>query len=292
MIYMLRPLALVCCATLVSAPAAAHTMWINLAPDHAEQQVVTSVAYGDYLPGSELLRTEWGAMRLATYELLSPAGVRADLVPPDVGAARARELPGGARITAGGDTGQRKVSLADGARGTYLVLGQSPAFRYVHYRGKDGNDHYSDGPESSIADLSEVLDVSHEVFFLKSAFAAGGWTETAPAKQLFEIVPLTDLHAVRPGDIVRLRVLLRGKPWRAAHGASLLTAQNQALGDRWGLASPLASGVAEFRLPTAGLWRFDARHDAEAAQFPELVRGAKPGEELTINSSFTVHVRP
>lgn len=277
---------------LAAGPAAAHTMWISLAPDHGEQQVVTAVAYGDYLPGSELLSTEWGRMRLAKYELLVPGGERSNLGLPEIAAARHSELPGGAQLALGGDTGQRKLALADAARGTYQVLGESPVFRYVHYRAKDGAEHYSDAPESGIANLTEVLEVSHEVFYLKSAFAAGGWTEVAPARQTLEIVPLSDLHAVRAGGVVRFRVLLRGRAWQTEHGPTLLTAQNQAFGDRWGVVSTLVNGVAEFRLPTAGLWRFDARHDTDATQFSELAPGARKGEQLVINASFTVHVRP
>jgi hypothetical protein len=272
--------------------ATAHTMWIGLAPDIPEQQVVVNVAYGDYLPGSELLSTEWGRMRLAKYEVIAPDGVRANLGVPEIAAGRRSALPGGVQLSVGGDTGQRKLALADGARGTYQIAAESPVFRYVHYRDKAGAEHYYDGPEAGLKNLAEVLDVSHEVFYLKSAFTAGGWTDVTAAKQLLEIVPVTDLHGARPGTLVRLRVLLRGKPWDTERGPALVTAQNQAFGDRWGLSSALSNGIAEFRVPTAGLWRFDVRHDTLASSFPELVPSAKAGELLVINASFTIHVRP
>src|SRR5512134_2797524 len=95
--------------------AAAHTMWINLVPASQDRQVVVSIGYGDDLPGSELLSTDWGEMRIVRYETIVPDGQRAQLAPPTPVQREKRKLPSGLVVQQGGDAGTHRLQYPAGS---------------------------------------------------------------------------------------------------------------------------------------------------------------------------------
>jgi hypothetical protein len=278
---------------LPAGTAVAHTMWINLVPALEDRHVVVSIGYGDFLPGSELLSTDWGQMRVARYEAISPDGKRSALSPPTPVEHDKQTLASGLVVQRGGDAGVHRLQYPTGsASGTYQVAAQSELFRYIHYRDARGEEHYTDRPLDELKDIERVLSSSREIFFMKTVFAVGGWTDAAPVGQFLEIVPLSDLSAVRAGDVVRFKVLLDGKSWNPELGAPQISAHSASFGEGWGLVSSLKYGEAELRLPNAGMWRIEARLHGRNRDFATLAANADPEEPIYIESTFVLHVRP
>jgi hypothetical protein len=273
--------------------SAGHTMWINLVPAREDRQVLVSIGYGDFLPGSELLSTDWGQMRVARYEAIAPDGKRSGLAPPAPSNHAKESLPSGLVVQRGGDSGSHRLQYPSGSvPGTYQVAAQSDLFRYIEYRDKSGEDRYTDRPLAELVDVDRVLSTSREIFFMKTAFAVGGWTDPAPVGHYLEIVPLSDLSALRPGDTVRFKVLLDGKSWNPAAGAPQISAHSPSFGDGWGLVAPVKYGEAEFRLPNAGMWRIEARVQGKSRDHPGVAGSTEPDEPIYIESTFVLQVRP
>jgi hypothetical protein len=196
-------------------------------------------------------------------------------------------------VQQGGDTGIHRLQYPAGsAAGTYQVAAQSALFRYIHYRDKNGAEHYTDQSLETLTDVAEVLDTSLDLYFMKSTFAVGGWTDPAPVGQYLEIVPLSDLSAIRAGDSVRFKLLLGGKSWNLQAGSPKLTAHSPPFGSGFGLVSSVKYGEAELRLPSAGMWRIGVRVHGNAADHAPVAGKAGPDEPIYIESTFVLNVRP
>lgn len=279
----------------VSTTAYGHVLWINVVPQ-AQEHVIVSLGYGDVLPGSELMSTDWGAMTVSFYELVAPDGTRSSLEPPQIVASPKKELSGRVSFQAAGDSGIRKLAFsAETAKGTYQVAAQTPVFQYTKYRDRAGAEHYSDRPPEKIKDVAAVLDRSFEVMYMKGVFSVGGWSTIKQVGQLFEIVPLTDLDAAKVGDVVRFKVLLDGRAWTPQNLSPQLIAHNAAFGDAWGVYIPLSYGEGSFRLTHGGLWKLNARFRAPIGsdeRFQKLAPGAPKGAPIFFESTFVMNVKP
>jgi hypothetical protein len=285
-------------SSLACSTAMAHTMWLNLVPEPVEQHVIASVAYGDFMPGSELLTPEWGNMSLVSYELISPGGQRSALGVPVLKAIPPENGGPGVTLQRGGDTGVRKIAFgAEATKGTYQIAAQSALLQYITYRNGKGEETSSDQPYAALRDVKEVVEVARDLFFMKAMYSVGGWSDPAALDQAFEIVPLADLSGLKVGDRVRFKVLLNGAAWKASGGS--ISAENAAFGDRWGIESTLKYSEGEFRIPAAGLWRVDAYLETRSGDFPKLIAGASPvpgikSEDVPLHlyTSLVFHVRP
>jgi uncharacterized GH25 family protein len=294
----MKPHTLAAAAALTLAHGAitqAHTLWINVIPEPGKH-VITSIGYGDTLPGSEILTPDWGPMQLEAYDLVSPEGKSSPLGLPRLVTQERKALEGGVSAQADPDNGARKLVVPPGARkGTYQLAARTPLVRLIHYRDKQGKSRYSEAPVATLKDVAEVLDTKLELNLMKAAFVAGGWTDPAPLGHALEIVPLSDLGAARPGDVVRFKVLLDGKAWNPTEGEAYITAHNAAFGKRWAMHSTLEAGEGEFRVPTAGPWRVDAAFrglNTDVAAYEG--QGGTKGEPLPllIESTFVFYVAP
>jgi uncharacterized GH25 family protein len=279
----------------VAATAHAHVLWINVVPQ-AEEHVIVSLAYGDFLPGSELMTTDWGLMSVQSYELIAPDGARSSLGPPALVAQPKKLLPANVSVQAAGDTGVRKLALsAQTKQGTYQVAAQTPVYEYTKYRDRAGAEHYTDAPVATLKDVATILNRSFEVMFMKAAFTVGDWSEPAPVGQLLEIVPLSNLAAVKVGDVVRFKVLFDGRAWNPVGVSPQITAQNMSLGDRWGIYSPLIVGAGELRVSHAGLWKINARFQAAVGsdeRYQILAPKAPADARIFFESTFVMNVAP
>jgi uncharacterized GH25 family protein len=292
---MTLPTGLAVVAVLAGAPSAAHVLWINVVPQ-AQDHVIVSLGYGDFMPGSELMTTEWGAMSVTSYDLITPDGSRSSLGPPQLVTLPIQKLPADVTLQPIGDTGIRKVAFSPASRkGTYQVAAQSPVFEFTRYKDRAGKVHYTDQPIAKVKGVAQVIDRSFEIMFMKATFSLAGWSEPAPLGQLFEIVPLTDLSEARVGDKVRFKVLFDGKAWSWPGISPQLTAQNMSLGDTWALQSPLAFGEGEFRLSHAGMWKVNARFRALAGsdeRIAKLAPKATADTPVFFETTFVMNIQP
>jgi hypothetical protein len=293
------PLAL---GSLAVSAAYAHSPWINLVPEPVEGHVITSLAYGDFMPGSELLTNDWGNVTVDRYELVAPDGARTSLGLPVLKPSPKKGAGNGVTVQPETDIGIRKVVFGpESSKGTYQLFAQSSVYQYIVYRDRKGEKRYSDQPYSTLEDVAKVESVSRDVYFMKAVHASGAWSEPAALGAILEIVPLTDLSSAKPGDLVRFKVLRDGAAWTTGGDSALLTAFSPAYGDRWGIQSSLKYGEAEFRLPVGGAWRVAIHFKGRSGDYPKLVPAARgepvPGVksedvDLYVQTSLVFNVKP
>lgn len=277
----------------VSAPAMAHTLWINVVPQ-ADKHVIASLGYGDRMPASEILTPEWGAMTLETYEVLLPSGERGSLGLPKLVTQQKQTVSTGIFVQPDSDVGVRKLSFdARAAKGTYQIAGQTPLVRLTTYRDKQGREQTSEQPLHQLKDVDKVLGTNLEINYMKAVFNVGGWTDPALVGHALEIVPLTDLKGAGVGDVVRFKVLLNGKPLILEGHDAHLAASSAGLGDRWAMQSTLERGEGEFRITQAGLWRVDVTYagtNKDVDAFRDIEGGKGQALPLSIESTFVFNV--
>jgi hypothetical protein len=281
-------------AAILAPQTGAHTLWINVTPGpEAERKALTFIGYGDSVPGDEILAPDWGVIHFAAYDVIAPDGTRASLGVPKPVAAAKKTLAPGLAWQDGGDVGVRKFTFGSEAQaGTYQVVGLTPVVPLTHYRDTEGREQFSEDAPKDIRNLAKVLGTRLEINYMKSAFVVDKWTPLEPVGYALEIVPVSDLHAARSGDVLRFKVLLNGKPLTSDVAEEpFITAMSPGLGNRWNLHSELEDGLGEVRVTSPGTWRIDARFGGRADQVDAL-KSAASGTTVWLESSFTFNVLP
>ncbi len=271
----------------LTVPAQAHTMWINVIPEF-DKHVLAAIAYGDAMSGSELLTPDWWPMYIAEYDVIDPEGTRTALGVPQLVTKEKQKLSSGMEFQAGGDTGRRKfVIKPDTLKGTYQLYATTPVAHVINYMDKDGKPGFIDANLTKLPKGVKVTKEKLGVNLMKASFSVGAWSDPEPVGMPLEIVPLTDLHKTRVGDVVRFKVMLNGE---TLSDESHIVAYNMSFGDRWGLFSELKHGEGEFRVPVAGLWRVDVAYQGSSND----VDAYKSDKELpiSIESSFVFNIKP
>ncbi len=270
--------------------AHAHTMWINVIPEHGKH-VIASIAYGDAMSGSELLTPDWWPMNVADYDVIDPEGKRTDLGTLELVTRKKQDMSAGMQFQPGGDTGQRKFIIKpETLKGTYQLAASSPVSRVVDYIGKDGKEGYIDANNTDLPKGARATETSLGVNLMKAVFTVGAWSNPEPVGLPLEIVPLSDLNKAGVGDRVRFKVLLNGEPLNPEGGEAHIVAYNMSFGDRWGLFSELKYGEGEFRIPVAGLWRIDVAYKGSSNDV-DAYKG-KEDLPISIESSLVFNTRP
>jgi len=251
--------ALACAVLLVAANAWAHNFWINLTEsmNHPPGHVNTILGFGHTLPFDDFLVGAHGAIQIAKYDLVDPAGKAFDLGKVDASPIKPTPTTSGAAIFQG-DLGLRKIGLTpESVPGTYQVVAESMPMYITKYKNKAGKTKIAPKPIDAVKDMGELLESFRFQSFAKSFFGVKEWTEPKPLGHTLEILPLSDMSDIHVGDLVRFKVLFKGKPVNASSDfIATMNAESNTFGspDGFKLASYIVNGEAQFRIPTAGQW--------------------------------------
>jgi len=243
----------------LSSPAIAHTLWINLYESfaHPPGHAMVSLGWGHPVPMDDLLASKDGSLQLATFDLVDPELNRTALPMPVLKMEDVMQTSSGMTAQCG-DLGIRKLSLTDKTKpGTYQVAVTSKENFFTKYLNKKGKMKMAVKPLDEVKDASKILAAIKYKSFAKAFFAVKKWTDPKPLGFDLELMPLTDLSNVHVGDMVHFDVSFIGKPFSCTQDTiQYMTATSNTFGgpDNFSLYSYLINGKAQFRMPSAGQW--------------------------------------
>ena len=252
------PLALLAVMAWASV-ASAHMFWVNTTEsfNHPPGHVTTALGFGHMLPFDDLLTSDHGVIRIDSYQLVGPDMSVHEMDIPDPAMPPKSATPDGLTVQSG-DMGVRKIALTgDATPGTYQVAVKSVPMFFTKYRNKKGKTAMAPLPADQIKDLDKVLESFKYQSFAKSCFTVKTWRRPKALGHELEILPLTDLSGVRPGDLVEFEVRFNGKPLNSDSNAMYTlecTSNTFGAPDGFFLSSYIVNGRAKFRMPTAGQW--------------------------------------
>ena len=242
---------------LITVPASAHTLWINLYEcfTHPPGHAIAAIGWGHRIPLDDLL----DQVTLAAYELVDPDLKRTALPLPATKKGETFETGSGMAVSVG-DAGLRKLSLTENAKpGIYQVALASGDNFYSTYLDEKGRKKWVPKPMNQVEGAKEILAGMKYKSYAKAFFTVGGkWTDPKPLGNDLELMPLIDLSHVHVGDMVSFKVTLMGEPLSTMpeKGLEYITATSNTFGgpDGFFLSAMLHNGKGSFRMPTAGQW--------------------------------------
>jgi len=288
--------ALLMALVLAPVPAWAHNMWVNAYDSfaHPPGHVLASVGFGHRQPQDDLLTTDFGTIRLATYELATPSGKRLALPMPDY--TRHREPADAGLFMERGDIGVTKVSFGPESEEGVYVLGAETVpthvCKYVNTKGRQS---------AALKAMDEIGDVREIIFsvmysgYAKSMFSYGTSGIPEPLGHDLEINPQVDVAALRPGDLLPVEVTFMGKPL-SCEGTDLVyvTAVSDTYGgpDGYMLMAYVMDGKARIRIPTAGRWMLAVFTMRDVEKDPTLADLRGKVLEAGYQATLTLEVKP
>lgn len=284
-------------ALLAAQPASAHNFWVLLTESfaHPPGHVTSLLGFGHVLPVDDLLTSEAGVVKLASYQLVGPQGSKVDLGLPDAKVQPKDQTDLGLSVQTG-DLGLRKIGLTGKQEpGTYQVAAQSQPLYFTVYLDKNGKRRMAPKPMDQVKDASQVLSSMKYLSYAKSFFAVDKWSEPKPMGYDLEIMPLTDLSQVRQGDLVRFMVTYKGKPVNISVGSiQTMTCESSVFGgpDKFHLASYIVNGKAQFRVPAAGQWLGNVYYHLSVPGNPQLKDMQGKCKDIYIAGSLAFNVKP
>ena len=109
------------------------------------------------LPVDDLLTSEAGVIKLASYQLVGPQGTKVDLGLPDAAVQPKKQTALGLSVQTG-DLGLRKIGLTGKQKpGTYQVVAQTQPLYFTMYVDKNGKKAMAPKPMDQIKNASRVL---------------------------------------------------------------------------------------------------------------------------------------
>ena len=280
-----------------SAPASAHTLWVNLTESfvHPPGHVTAILGFGHCLPLDDLLTGDAGVIRLKNYLLVDPQGQSVDLGLPSAKVDPKQDTDMGLSVQKG-DLGLRKIALSGTPKpGTYQVAAQSQPTFFTMYLDKKGKQRMAPKPMDAVKDAGKVLASMKYISYSKAFFAIKQWSEPKPLGYDLEIIPLTDLSKVRQNELVRFRVTYKGKPLSISASDILsMTCDSNTFGgpDGFRLSCYIINGQAQFRIPTAGQWVANIYLHKRVPGNPELADLQGKCTDVYIAGSVGFTVKP
>jgi uncharacterized GH25 family protein len=276
----------------------AHFMWINTTKSEASSLIISFFGFGHALPMEDFLATEVGTIDLETFELIGPDSSRTTLEAPDPEMHASFNTSSGL-VARSGDLGAYKFSYnEDSLQGTYRLAAASKYYYFAQYIDKKGQTRIARKPLDEINDPNGIETVVRAVrnSYLSNAYmTVGKWTTPTPTGHLAEIIPETNLHTVRPGDMVRFRLMFDGKPFYDPAGLQTLDFLNPEFSATNGpdahlISSYVSNGVAQFRVPNSGQWMVAAlvKRDVDTEPSLKELRGKVLKDGYYVTLTFNV----
>ena len=285
----------------------ARKLWINLVESFAlhktmdapPRHFIASLGFGHVLPMDDLLIHREGGLPLESFTLHDPRGGVTQLRLPDPEHyARFEAAPGiGVEY---GDLAVHKCSIGpDAAPGTYQLAAQSQELFITQYVDASGHTVWDPRPMDAFSKDQRIASSFRTKIYAKAFTAVGAWTTPAPLGHELELVPLSDLTRVMPGEPVVFEVRFQGQPFSCTQDnmeyvvAASNTYGGEAGGDTEGffLSAYAINGRVRFALPTAGQWIVSAFSNQWVS--PDGDWSAFAGKCLKVfhSASIAFHVR-
>lgn len=279
---------------MITSSAFAHTMWVNITESktHKPSHVLSSIGWGHVNPIDDLPQN----VKLTSYDLYDPDLEKTELPLPPAKATGSFDIKNGPTVVSG-DIGARKIILKEGCKaGTYQVGLKSAENYYTNYINEKGRKKWALKPKDEITDAKEIIRGMLYKAVAVSYFSFDKWTAPKSIGNDLEILPVSDLSNVRVGDLVKFKILFRGKELTTSPENSIeyITAVSNSFGgpDKFKLSSMIFGGKGQFRMPAAGQWLVNVYTRQEVTADNELKDLVDKCDIALFSSSISFTVKP
>lgn len=242
-----------------ASSASAHRLWINVFESHAHQppHAMVSLGWGHALPMDDILVSQTTQLELESFCMVNPSMEETEIPLPQYESREAEKTTGDMEMFAA-DMAARKIALKENcSQGVYQFAAVSKTAFLTSYIDKKGRQRIKLQPKDEIEDIEKVLMSFKYNAFAKSCLTVGPWKQPEPLGHGLEIVPLTDLSGLHPGDLVEVGVSFYGEPLSAtSQSMDYIVAYSSGFGqsEDFFLGAYLADGKARFRVQNSGQW--------------------------------------
>ena len=242
-----------------SAPAAAHSLWVNINESYAHPpgHALVTLGWGHKVPLDDLLASGHGAIALDAFDLFAPGMKKTPLAKPSTKRFDVTPAAGGLTVE-NGDIAVRKISLTGKtAPGTYQVAVQSKPTFFTMYIDAKGKQKMAPKPMDQIQGAKKIIASFKYQSFAKACTAVKKWTDPKPLGHTLEIMPTVDLSDLHVGQMATFEVTFNKEPVSSGgQGMYYLTTMSNTFGgpDGFFLSAYLMGGKGQFRMPAAGQW--------------------------------------
>ncbi|MCG8553045.1 MAG: DUF4198 domain-containing protein [Desulfobacterales bacterium] len=275
----------------------AHALWVNINESftHPPGHVITSLGWGHAMPLDDFLMSEAGAVEIEKYSLVGPDNSITPIPLPVIKQENATNSKTGMTIVPG-DLGLRKISLTDKTiPGTYQVTAESKATYFTGYVDAKGKHKMTTKPMDEIKGAKSFNFSTRYKAVGKSYFGIERWTQPKPVGYELEILPETDMSAVKAGDLVKFTVTLNGKPLTCdMKGMNYLHMTSNTFGgpDQYMLTAYIMEGKAQIRVPTAGAWMASVTVKKEVTKDNDLKNLVKKCQSIYYGATVSFTAKP
>lgn len=285
----------------------ARKLWINLTDSFAQHKTMeepprhfmVSLGFGHVLPMDDLFIHREGGLPLDSFSLNAPNGGVSQLRLPSPEAYSLQSADCGIDIETG-DLAAHKLSIGkDAIPGTYQVAAESSEFFVSQYVDEKGMMVWDPKPMNEFPKEQEILASFRTKIYAKAFPCVGEWTQPKALGHELEILPVTDLSNVHPGDAVSFDVSYMGKPFTCTQDSMeyIVAASNTYGGEAGGstegffLSAYAINGKARFVFPTAGQWIITAFSNQWIREQGEWSDYAQKCQRVFHSASVTLNVK-
>lgn len=284
-------------AVLMSTSTYAHNVFVNSHQSPTEPFTVVNLGYGHELPIESFLVTDSVTVELQDYRVHGPDNSVTDLDIPVPSSSPAIETPTKLRAQPG-SVGAYMLHHDKALGGTYQVSAKSEPRYFTRYKDGGGKTQIRQIPMNEVlaADSNATVDQSYQFnYFAKTVFALEKWSVPEPVGHTLEIIPQTDLTVVRPGELVKFKVLFNGRPVRIVRATVGATNRSFAAGDgpkSFALSSYITDGIAQFTFPHGGQWYLSSILDLDTSSEASLSHMQSKVKKVVHRATLTFEIEP
>jgi uncharacterized GH25 family protein len=258
---------------------------------------MVTLGYGHELPIESFLITDSVTVELQNYQIHGPDNSVVDLDIPEPSSSPAIETPTLLRAQRG-SVGAYMLHHDKAAGGTYQVSARSKPRFLTIYKDGNGKSQIRQIPMDEVlaADSDADVEKSYQFnYFAKTIFAVDEWSAPAPLGHTLEIIPEADLTAVKPGELVKFKVLFNGRPVRIVRATVGATNRSFAAGDgpkSFTLSSYITDGTAQFTFPHGGQWYLSTILDLDTSAEASLSDMRSKTRTVVHRATLTFEIEP
>ncbi|WP_321413866.1 DUF4198 domain-containing protein [uncultured Desulfobacter sp.] len=247
----------------------AHSFWVSIFESfsHKPGHVLVGLGWGHTLPIDDILNSSY-KVPVESFTVTDPGGKTIQLKIPSAETATAdKQTPNLDLFSA--DIGLQKIALKkESIPGVYKIEARSkPAF-YTRFIDKKDRMRLKMKSKDQIKNIKKVLMSMRYQANAVSYVTLKKWETPEPTNQGLEIIPMTDLSQVKPGDLVKFKVLFMGKPLNSNYSpqsSEFITASTPAFdkGQHFKVYSKIWNGDAKLMVQCPGKWLVKCSHKGQ-----------------------------
>ncbi len=281
---------------MVASPAFAHRIWINVfeSKAHNSPHAMVSLGWGHKLPMDDILTSTASRVEMESFVMVNPLMQETPIAIPPFKLKEPEKTTGDMEMFEA-DMATRKIALKkECAQGVYQFSAISKPNFYTFYTDKKGKNRLQLKAMDEIDDIEKVSHSLKYQAFAKSYLTVGPWKQPKPLGHGLEIVPLTDLSNLHPGDMVEVSVTFYGKPLSdTSQDMDYIVAYSSGFGqdDDFFIGAYVKQGKAQFRVQSPGQWLVGIYHKRDVSPDGPLKDLQGKAKQVYHSASLTFNVK-